>query len=298
MSRTRSPRFFGSVRLLALLPLPIVQGLGWLLGWSQYLLSPAMASALRNNLRSSGICDGPDHLRRTLRKNIAESGKAVLETFAIWQRDHATVLSWVRRCDGWDAVEAALAEGRGIIFLTPHLGCFEITSLYYGARHPITVLFRPPKKKWLLPLLYSGRERGEVKLAPANAHGVRALMQALRRREAVGILPDQIPRKGEGEWAPFFGRPAYTMTLASRLAQKTGAAVIMAFGERLPWGRGYRLHLKRLPAGSIDTVTGLNRAIEEQVRQCPEQYLWSYPRHKVRGHAKPWPGNRDEGSEG
>lgn len=278
---------FACIRLLALLPLPIVQGLGWLLGWAQYLCNPAIAATLRGNLQASQVCAGNSALRRMLRKNVGESGKALLETLAIWQRDYATVLSWVRRCDGWEEVEAALAEGKGIIFLTPHLGCFEITSLYYGAKHPVTVLFRPPKQSWLLPLLRQGRQRGKVKLAKANVHGVRALLEALRRREAIGILPDQIPRAGEGEWSHFFGRPAYTMTLASRLAHKSGAAIIMAFGERLPFGRGYHLHFKRLPAGSIDSVDGLNRAIEEQVRQCPHQYLWSYPRHKVPRHAKP-----------
>jgi KDO2-lipid IV(A) lauroyltransferase len=107
------------------------------------------------------------------------------------------------------------------------------------------------------------------------------LLIALKQGEAVGILPDQAPSSGEGEWADFFGRPAYTMTLASKLAQKTGASVIMAFGERLRFGRGYHLHLSRLPDAAIFSTTGLNQTIEGQIRQCPQQYLWSYNRHKV-----------------
>lgn len=287
MSRTRPPIIYPVFKLLALLPLSLVHALGWLLGWLQYFTSREAASLLRENLEESGVCRDDASLRRTLRQNVGESGKGLLETFAVWQRDATQVLSWVRHCNGWDAVEAAYAEGKGIIFLTPHLGCFEITSLHIATTYPITILYRPPKQKWLLPLIQAGRARGKATLAPATTRGVRDLLQALKRKETVGILPDQIPAKGEGEWAPFFGRAAYTMTLASRLAEKTGAAVIMVFGERLPRGRGFHLHFTRLPDGAINTVEGLNRAIETQVRQCPQQYLWSYNRYKVRRRAKP-----------
>ncbi len=176
-----------------------------------------------------------------------------------------------------------MRKKKGIIFLTPHLGCFEITSIFYGAKHPITVLFRAPKLTFLLPLITKGRTRTGVSLAEANASGVRKLMQALKRGEAIGILPDQIPKAGEGEWADFFGKPAYTMSLASKLAEKTGATVIMAFGERLENGAGYHIHLNKVD--SIATPTLLNAAIEKQIAQKPEQYLWQYNRWKARKHA-------------
>jgi Kdo2-lipid IVA lauroyltransferase/acyltransferase len=182
-------------------------------------------------------------------------------------------------------VDDALKLGKGLIFITPHLGCFEITSIYYGSKHPITVLYRAPKQAWLMPLIEAGRSRTGVTLAEANAAGVRKLMQALKRNEAIGILPDQIPAEGEGEWADFFGKPAYTMTLASKLAEKTGAAVILAFGERLPNGAGYAIHLSRLEDGAIATPALLNKAIEAQIAQNPSQYLWRYNRYKQRRHA-------------
>jgi len=134
-------------------------------------------------------------------------------------------------------------------------------------------------------LIDSGRSKGLVKLAPANVHGVRSLMQALKKGEAIGILPDQIPNEGDGEWADFFGKPAYTMTLASKLAEKTGAAVIMAFGERLAKGAGYEIHLSAVE--SIATPALLNQAIETQIRQKPTQYLWRYNRYKVRRGSLP-----------
>ena len=182
-------------------------------------------------------------------------------------------------------VKDALKLGRGIIFLTPHLGCFEITSIYYGSKHPITVLYRAPKIKSLEKLILKGRARTGVTLAEANASGVRKLMQALKRGEAIGILPDQIPAEGEGEWADFFGKPAYTMTLASKLAEKTGASVIMGYGERLAKGVGYAIHLTTIAAGAIATPALLNKAIETQIAQKPDQYLWRYNRYKARRHA-------------
>ena len=126
----------------------------------------------------------------------------------------------------------------------------------------------------------AGRARGQVSLAPANIKGVRLLYKALRRGDAIGILPDQAPGVGEGEWADFFGRPAYTMTLVTRLQESSGAAVIMAFAERLAQGGGYRLHFRAVAAAPLDPAA-LNRAVEDVVGGCPAQYLWGYNRYKV-----------------
>ena len=120
---------------------------------------------------------------------------------------------------------------------------------------------------------------------PADVGGVRRLIKALRAREAVGMLPDQVPGSGEGAWLPFFGRPAYTMTLAPRLAQMDGVEVILFFGRRLGWGRGFEVEIARLPEPftgdkSADGVT-LNQAVEMLIRQAPAQYLWSYNRYKT-----------------
>ena len=270
-------------KLIARLPLPAIHSIGKVLGWIVHLCTPGAARLQRSNLLQSGLCVNDDALKRLAHANISETGKAILETLAIWQWPQQQALQSVKGCNNWHLVEEALNRGKGLIFLTPHLGCFEITSIYYASRHPITVLFRPPKKSWLSPLIDAGRVKGQVKLAPANAQGVRALMQALKKGEAIGILPDQIPAAGEGEWANFFGKPAYTMTLAGKLAEKTGATVIMAFGERLAGGEGYRIHLTKV--ASIATPDLLNQAIEQQIKQKPEQYLWRYNRYKTRRHA-------------
>ncbi len=273
-------------RLLARLPLSWLHGTGAALGWLVYWCSPTYAARLRDNLHASGVCASEAQCAVLLRAAIGAAGKSVTELAAVWFGDDEKVARLVLECERWDRVEAARARGNGIIFLTPHLGCFEISALYGAQRMPLTVLYRPPKLSWIEPLMMAGRNRWHAVVAPANLRGVRMLYKALARGEAVGLLPDQAPGVGEGVWADFFGRPAYTMTLVRRLQQASGAAVIMAFAERLPAGRGYRLHLEELQARDLDEAA-LNRAVEAQVRRCPEQYLWSYNRYKIPAGAEP-----------
>lgn len=268
---------------LTYLPLRVLHGLGFCLGTLLFYCMPQAKKRTITNIKQSQLAKSPLEVKEIARKSFVELGKAIFETPMIWQKKEADILPLVKQVHGWEVVKDALQLGKGIIFLTPHLGCFEITSIYYGNRHPITVLYRPPKLKWLERLILNGRKRTGVTLAEANASGVRKLMQALKRNEAIGILPDQIPAAGEGEWADFFGKPAYTMTLASKLAEKTGATVLMAFGERLVNGAGYDIHITRLE--SIATTTLLNNAIEQQITLNPAQYLWRYDRYKQRRHA-------------
>ena len=272
----------GLARALAALPLSLLHRLGAIVGSAVYLVSPRYRHCLRANLRAAGYAD-----RALLGQAIAEAGKGLLELPAVWLRPHETVAGWVVQVTGWDLVEAALARRHGIIFLTPHLGCFEITAQYYAYRAPaaapLTVLYRPPKKKALEPLMLAGRARRNLRLAGTDLRGVRMLLRALRQGEAIGILPDQSPGVGEGEWAEFSGRPAYTMTLAGRLAEASGVPVILAYAERLPQGRGYHLQFSAMPpplAGESPART-LNRALEGLIRLCPAQYGWGYNRYKV-----------------
>lgn len=259
-------------RLLARLPLPLLHRLGALLGWLAYALSPTYRRHLRENIARAG-CEEARGVA------VAEAGKTLLELPKIWLRPLAEVVGRVVQVSGWELVERAWQEGRGILFLTPHLGCFEITAQYYASFRPITVLYRRPKQAWLGPLIEQGRG-ANLRLAPADVSGVKKLLKALKAGEAVGILPDQAPGFGEGEWAPFFGRPAYTMTLAARLAQGN-VTVLLAYAERLPHGAGYHLRLFA-PQRPIAAPAEVNREIERLVRMCPSQYLWGYNRYKGR----------------
>lgn len=272
--------------LLARLPLRFLHAMGSVLGWAMYGLSPTYRRHLRENLGRAGH-DNP----ATRRMAIEGAGRLLAELPAIWLRPRAEVAALVRRVEGEALVEAARAEGRGIVFLTPHLGCFEIAARAAAARFPITVLYRAPKLRWLQPFIEEGRGGDNVRLASADLSGVRELMAALARREAVGILPDQVPGEGEGEWAEFFGSPAYTMTLGAKLATRPGTACFLAFGERLPRGEGYVLHVHPLPAAQPgeSATRHLNRALEALIRGCPGQYLWGYNRYKKPRGAAPRP---------
>ncbi len=263
-------------RFFSRLPLPLLHNLGALAGWLAWLLSPTYRRNFSAHIAQAGLTDAKTAA-------IAEAGKALLELPKIWLRPQDEIVARVVRVSGWELVESAWAAGRGILFLTPHLGCFEITAQYYAARKPMTVLYRRPKQDWLSPLIEEGRG-ANLKLAPADLSGVRRLLKALKSGEAVGMLPDQVPGKGEGAWLPFFGRPAYTMTLAARLAE-TGATVLLAYGERLHYGAGFHLKLFALSAplegDLMQRAAQLNRELEALIRQCPEQYLWGYNRYKV-----------------
>lgn len=265
-------------RLLAGLPLCVLHWLGAAVGWLAYGASPAYRRNLRRNLAQAGL-DAPA-LRRAA---IGHAGRMVLELPKVWLRPQAEVAGRVVRVSGWELVEAAWRAGRGILFLTPHLGCFEITAQYYAQHRPMAVLYRRPKQDWLAPIIEQGRG-ANLTLAPADLSGVRRLMKMLRHGEAAGMLPDQAPGAGEGVWVPFFGRPAYTMTLAARLAE-LGPTVLLAYAERLPAGAGYHLHLfplsRALEGDLPQRVASLNAELETLVRRCPEQYLWGYNRYKV-----------------
>jgi KDO2-lipid IV(A) lauroyltransferase len=262
-------------RLLSRLPVPILHNLGAVLGWLIWLFSPTYRRHMRENLTLAGMA----HIRNAA---IAEAGKGIAELPAIWLRPQAELLAMITRVSGWEHVEAARQTGRGVIILTPHLGCFEIAGHFIASRMPITTLYRSPRQDWLALLMKEGRGRA-FKLAPADTGGVRRLIRALRQGEAIGVLPDQVPGNGEGIWAPLFGKPAYTMTLAARL-EETGATVVFVFAERLHYGAGYQLRFEPLSApltGDLpQRVAQLNHEIEANIRLCPEQYLWGYNRYK------------------
>ena len=272
------------LRPVALLPLPLLHLLGGVLGWIVYFLSARFRKHLRQNLELAGYRDA--HMRRAA---IVESGKGLLELSAMWLRPQAVVAGWVKELRDEHVLLDAERAGGGVLIVTPHLGCFEIIAQWMARRGPFTALYRPPRMAALEPLMLAGRERDRLTTATTDIRGVRVMLKALKSRQAAGLLPDQVPGTGEGEWADFFGRPAYTMTLATRLAEASGATIVLVCAERLPRGRGYRLHFASMPerdAGE-SSARWVNRAVEMLVRRCPEQYLWAYNRYKVPAGVQP-----------
>ena len=285
------------LKLLARLPLPVLHGLGIVLGWLIYWAPGRHSGRMRNNVFGSGLCTPGRDCRRLLRQSIGEAGKAVVELLPVWLRPYDRVPKLVKGTSGWAHIDAARAAGKGIIVIAPHIGCFEIIGQYFGSLHPFTIMYKPPRQPVLDALMLAGRQRGQAKLVPTDLSGVRAQLAALKRHEAIGILPDQVASSGDGVWAPFFGRPAYTPTLTASLQRKTGAAAFFVAAERLSWGRGYHLHVfplsENLPADKTEAAIRINRGVEEVIRRFPAQYLWSYNRHKRPGSA-PSPENPPE----
>ena len=198
---------------------------------------------------------------------------------------------------GWEAVERLRAANRPILFVTPHLGGYDIAGRYLWSQVPILAMYRPHKVHWIDQLLREGRNRGAApdgtNVAPATMAGVRMVLKHLRRGGCSVLLPDQVPGLGEGEWADFFGRPAYTMTLLGRLQEASGAAIVFCYAERLAHGEGYTLHLEPLaeplPADRQQAARRVNAAVEKMIRACPTQYLWGYNRYKRPAGAPPAP---------
>lgn len=265
-------------RFFSVFPLWLLHVMGAAMGWVAFVASPTYRRRFLANAASAGYSLG------AVRAAVAHAGRMVAELPRLW-------LGAPLPCSlqGEACVEAAYAAGRGIVYLTPHQGCFELSAqaaaLRWSAeRGPITVLYRPARQAWLAKVMETARNRPGMNAVPTTLAGVRQMIKALRRGEAVGLLPDQVPPAGQGHWAPFFGRDAYTMTLAVRLAQQTGAAVVLARCERLPLGRGFVTHFEPLAAPLSDqlevAVLQINQAMEHLIRQCPEQYLWGYARYK------------------
>ena len=272
---------FFLLRLLSLCPLWLLHALGSAGGWLVFALDGTYRRRLLANAAQAGY--GFAAVNGVMGA-VGAAGKLAAELPRLWLGRPVAV-----EFLGTEYIDAAHAAGKGVIFLTPHLGCFEITPQAYAARYAaagrsITVMYRPPRKAWLEPLFARARQRPGMAGAPASLGGIKQMMKALKQGQAVGLLPDQVPPAGMGVWAEFFGQSAYTMTLAAKLAQQTGAVVLLAVGERLPCGRGYRVWVEAapsdLPAEPQAAAACINAWMEALIRRYPQQYLWGYARYK------------------
>ncbi|CAG9182169.1 lysophospholipid acyltransferase family protein [Cupriavidus pinatubonensis] len=269
--------------LISRLPLRLLQAVGGALG----LLAARVPGRYGRRLRENFLLAFPDATEQMIAEAARSSGRMILEMPYFWSRK--TIGARLYGFDDylWPELEKLQARGNGIIILTPHLGCFEVLPQSHALLRPVTALFKPPHQAWLRDWIERMRTRPNLAMAPATPRGVRMLVKALKRGQAVGILPDQVPSGGEGNWAPFFGKPAYTMALVHRLQQLTRAPVVAIFGERLPRGAGYRGHLRvindggMLPEDPAEAAAIINRTIEALVAIAPTQYLWGYHRYKT-----------------
>jgi KDO2-lipid IV(A) lauroyltransferase len=277
------------LRWISRWPLGLLHAVGAALGWLTWALSPSYRHRLRVNADLAGV--SPQQRRRS----VAEAGRMVAEVPWLWLMPPAQTISHRVRWEGADVIAAAMAQGRGTLLLTPHLGSFEVAARAiverFGATQPLTVLYRPARQAFLREMEETSRHRPGLATAPASLAGVRLMLRALKRGELVGLLPDQVPPEGQGVWAPFYGQPAYTMTLAARLVQQTGAVPVLLWCERLGGSAGFVVHVHALgedlpdakdqsEAAQATAASVMNRAMERVINQNPAQYLWGYHRYK------------------
>jgi KDO2-lipid IV(A) lauroyltransferase len=259
-------------------PLWALHLLGSAGGWLAWCFSGRYRRRFVHNARQAGLG------WRVVWRAVGQAGRMSAELPRLWL-GRTPPLVWANDL----AAAQAYASGQGVLFLTPHMGCFEVTAQALALRFsdvhgPLTVLYRPARHAGLAEVMTLARARPGLEAVPTTLTGVRQMIKALRSGRAVGLLPDQVPPEGMGQWAPFFGQAAYTMTLAARLALQTRAQVVLIWGERLSWGRGYRLHTQALQQPlSHDleaAVVQINQAMESLILQCPTQYIWGYARYK------------------
>lgn len=268
-------------RALGLLPLFVLQGMGTGLGYLGTVLPGKYRTRAYENLRLAY----PDATPAMDRAAMIELLQMFLELPYLWAARNARKLDKIIRCDQWPLIDDALAQGKGVILISPHIGAFEMLGPFYTRRHKATVIFKEPRMRWLRLFINRIRLSPSLKLVPANQTGVKALVKTLLKGETIGFLPDQVPALGDGVYAPFFGKDAYTITLVQRMQAIRNSPIFTVGLERLPNGRGYHFHVVPMTEALSESpelaAAQINAALEQMIRKMPMQYLWGYNRYKT-----------------
>lgn len=271
-------------KLLALLPLGVLRGLGSAVGLSMWLLNGRAAKVTRENI---ALCfpELSSAEQTTLtRQSLQETAKTAMEAGAIWRHSWAWLQGKIVALEGDEILRAKLAEGKGVLVLAPHHGNWEVVAPYLASVANLTAMYQPLDNPKMDELVLAGRSKLNITMAPTNRKGVMMLFKALQGGTIVGILPDQVPApESGGEVAPFMGQPALTMTLVQGLIQRTGCAVCSCYAERVKGG--FKMVVIEADAqiyseDPLTSVTGLNASVAACVRRAPAQYQWEYKRFR------------------
>ena len=219
-----------------------------------------------------------------IKASLYETNMNVIDMARCWVRSRDELEGRISKVEGLEHLDEAVAVGNGTLLLLPHLGSWEIVSLYLSSRYKVTALYREPRATALADFVHRQRQRQGIRLMSIGTAGLRAILQTLRANDMALLLPDQVPPRHSGQFAPFFGEPTLTMTLGSKLIRRSGARAVCAYCKRLPGGR-YELRFRPVNEAIYDadlttSLAGLNRSVEACVRECPEQYQWEYRRFK------------------
>lgn len=285
MQRIQSGLIKIFIRFFALLPLRLLQSTGAFFGDMAWKLNADMAKYTQLNLKAC-YPEMNDQEREQLGRNsLQETFKMMFEVGKAWLQPVEVTVESIKRVNDQADIESLITKGDGVVIIAPHLGNWEILNLYMSQRFKLHVLFQPPDIDGLEAFISQGRVKAGTNVYPTNRRGVMAIFDALRKGEVVGILPDQEPPSEGGIMSPFFGNDALTMTLVSKLIQKTKAKAVCAYARRLEKGKGYEVVIKpaneEIYSQDINvSVAALNKTVEASVREVPEQYQWEYKRFR------------------
>ena len=272
---------------IARIPWRLQHAFAMVLGRQLYARNSRMARATVRNLELIGAAGDATGKRRDAIAILQTTVMQALETLRIWTRPAAQNLKAIRQVHGAELFQQAIADGRGVIVAAPHYGNWELLNQWLAETTPLAILYAPPSHPAVDAFLNRVRadQVDRVTQVPADGPtGVRTLLKWLKNGSVVGILPDQQPKLGEGEFAPFFGYPALTMSLLSRLAAKTGVPVLMAYCERVDeHNPTFEIHVEPAADGihsnELDvSVAALNASVERIARRDFRQYQWTYKR--------------------
>ncbi|MFC7368256.1 lysophospholipid acyltransferase family protein [Vreelandella zhaodongensis] len=271
-------------RSLARWPLSTLWRIATLLGPLVYRFSKRERQVTEINLKVVKPNASDGERKALAKKSLQHSAATMLELGYAWMGTPEKVAASILSVHGRDKLDSARAEGRGVIVLAPHFGNWEVLNFWLSSHFPFTAMYEPPKIIGLEPVIRHGRERMGASLVPTNARGVAALLKALKRSEAIGILPDQEPNWGSGVFAPFYGHNAYTATLLPKLVARTQARVVTGVALRVP-GKGFEIHFldadERVYSNDdAESATGVNASVETSIALDPVQYQWEYKRYR------------------
>lgn len=285
--QTKAALLYHAAAVLACPPWPWLRRLADAMAWLWLRLDARESRVARRNLELAYPELLPEQRAELHGAILRTSARQMLETLRFWTRPAATNLALLRETHGAELYDQALAAGRGVIVAAPHYGNWELLNQWLASRGPISIVYRPPESETGDAFLLRVRASENIRQVRAEGPAVRQLWKALKEGGAIGILPDQQPKAGDGEFAPFFGLPALTMTLLSRLAERTGTPVLFAWCERMGESPEFALHIEPAPAAIADpdpivAVTALNAGVERIARRDPAQYQWTYKRYTLR----------------
>lgn len=280
------------VSFIRLLPLPLLHLVAWPFGWLLYFTRNKQRHIAEVNLQLCFPSWTKTKRQSHVRRSLVETIKVFFESVKLWSAQSTSILRLVKGVDGEQLITEALNNKKGVLLITPHLGNWEIINLYCSSKYPITSMYRTQKSEFMDQLMRKGREQFGATLVPATQKGIRPQLEALKTNELVMILPDQNPSKGTNMFVPFFKVSTNTPVLPVRLAQKTGATIILAYAERLSWGRGFKICFESVSNELYNedlakAATAMNLELENLIRQKPEQYWWGYSRFRQRPEGEP-----------